>query len=64
MGLPMAVNLRQKLGKGKKMVICDVNEDALERFAEIFDKEHDCGAFEVVSSAAEAINRAVSESCM
>jgi len=60
MGLPMAVNLRRKLGIEKKLVVYDVNQEALGQFAKLIDQEHDRGRFEIVSSPAEVICAAVS----
>lgn len=58
MGYPMAVNLRNKLDKEKAMVICDVNEEAIQRFvSEASTTERQV---RVVPSAAEAITLAVS----
>lgn len=58
MGLPMAVNLRRKLPRHKKMLIYDVNPASLKKFAALVDQGYDSGSFNVVSSAAEAITSA------
>lgn len=58
MGYPMAVNLRRKVGNDIKIIIHDVNKEALERFRTSMADEH--GPVEIVSSAAEAIKAAVS----
>jgi hypothetical protein len=58
MGYPMAVNLRSKLSPEYTLIICDVNESALQRFQQEI-KEKQAGPVEVVSTGAEAVRAAV-----
>lgn len=58
MGYPMAVNLRRKISNDIKIIINDVNKEALERYRTSMMDEH--GPVEIASSAAEAIRTAVS----
>lgn len=54
MGYPMAKNLRAGLGEDTRLLICDVNKDALERF-----KAETTGLVEIVQSGREAAEKAV-----
>ncbi|KAL1966532.1 hypothetical protein VTN77DRAFT_4454 [Rasamsonia byssochlamydoides] len=57
MGYPMAVNLRTQLGPEYRLLICDVNGDALQKFqAEM--KEKNAGPVEVVATGFEAVKAA------
>lgn len=56
MGYPMAKNLRKGLSSDKKLLICDVSTEALERFQKETDGQ---GPVEVVSNGFEAAKAAV-----
>jgi hypothetical protein len=56
MGYPMAKNLRAGLGQDTKLLICDVNTDALDRFKVETEGQ---GRVEVVSNGYEAAKTAV-----
>lgn len=56
MGYYMAVNLRNKIGKDKGMVVCDVNSEACERF---LTETADAGSSSIVKTAREAVEAAV-----
>ena len=55
MGYGMAVNLRKKMDSSQTLLICDVNEGALEKF----QAEMNQGPIQVVKTGAEAATRAV-----
>ena len=57
MGYGMAVNLRSKLDRSKTFYICDVSEDAINRFKLELDGQ---GPIEVVQNGTEAVAVAVS----
>jgi hypothetical protein len=57
MGYGMAVNLRSKLDNRMTFYVCDVNEQAINRFKE---EVGSCGPVEVVENGAEAAQVAVS----
>lgn len=57
MGYPMAVNLRNKIGNHKAMVVCDVNQLALEKFRSGIPGES--GPVSIASTPVEAITLAV-----
>ncbi len=56
MGYGMAVNLRTKVNRDITLVVCDVNQEAVDRFrAEVTDH----GPIEVARNGFEAIQKAV-----
>jgi len=57
MGYHMAVNLRNKIGSDKDMVVCDVDHKACERFQ---SETADVGRSRIVANASEAVQAAVS----
>lgn len=58
MGYDMAVNLRTKVNRDTTLVVCDVNQEAIDRFrAEVMDH----GPIEVARNGFEAIQKAVSQ---
>ena len=57
MGFPMAINLRTGLGPDKKILICDVSEQALSKYQ---TKTEGKGPVEVVKNGFEAVQQAVS----
>lgn len=61
MGYPMAVNLRSKIGKEKKIVVCDINAAVCEKFKA---EEWMHGPIEIVENGLKAIEVAVSEDTM
>ena len=56
MGFPMAVNLRTKMDKNSKLLVCDVSPEQIERYQA---KVQGAGEVEVVSNGAEAAKLAV-----
>lgn len=56
MGYPMAMNLKRGLPSDVKFVICDVNEEAVQKFRSAVDSK---GSVEVASNAAELIKLVV-----
>lgn len=58
MGYGMAVNLRTKMDPTMNMVICDVNQAAVEKFQQQMQGK---GNISVVGSGAEASGKAVSQ---
>ncbi len=56
MGYSMAVNLRTKMDPSATLLICDVNEAAIEKFKKQVAGK---GPIEVVKTGAEAAERAV-----
>jgi len=57
MGYGMARNMREKVGKETTLVVCDLNQEAIDKFiAE--SSEH--GPIEIVKNGFEAIQKAVS----
>lgn len=57
MGYGMAVNLRSKVGKETTLVVCDVNQEAIDRFKA---ENSDHGPIEVAKNGFEAVQKAVS----
>lgn len=57
MGFPMAINLRKGLGADKKILICDVSEEALSKYQKQTEGK---GPVEVVKNGFEAVQQAVS----
>lgn len=57
MGFPMAVNLRTKMDKNTKLLVCDVSEEQIGKYR---TKVQGKGEVEVVSNGAEAARLAVS----
>ena len=57
MGYPMAKNLRKGLGSDKKMLICDVNAEAIKRFQQETAGQ---GPVEIVANGFEAARATVS----
>ncbi|KAK3309227.1 NAD binding domain of 6-phosphogluconate dehydrogenase-domain-containing protein [Chaetomium strumarium] len=55
MGYPMAKNLRAGLGRDKKLLVCDVNNDALHRFKAETEGQ---GPVEIVNNGFEAAKEA------
>ncbi|OCL05536.1 3-hydroxyisobutyrate dehydrogenase [Glonium stellatum] len=55
MGYPMAVNLHAGLGPDQKLLICDVNSDAISRFKKETEGK---GSVEVVNNGFEAVRAA------
>jgi 3-hydroxyisobutyrate dehydrogenase len=60
MGYPMAKNIRAGLGPEKKLLICDVNTEALDHFKE---ETRGKGPVEVVQNGFEAAKAAVGNFC-
>lgn len=58
MGYPMALNLLKGLGPDKTLLICDVSEDALQRFQVEAEGE---ASVAVIQNGFEAAKAAVSE---
>jgi hypothetical protein len=56
MGYSMAVNLRTKMNPSATLLVCDVNEVAIEKFLKQMEGK---GNIEVVKSGKEAASRAV-----
>lgn len=56
MGYSMAVNLRSKMDSSATLLICDINEAALEKFQKQMAGK---GPIEVVKTGKEAASRAV-----
>lgn len=56
MGYGMAVNLRSKLDNSQTMYICDISNDAINRFRTELEGQ---GPIEVVENGAEAVKSAV-----
>lgn len=56
MGYPMAVNLRNGLSPEYKLLICDVNKDAISKFQKQVEGK---GPVEVISNGNEAAQGAV-----
>jgi 6-phosphogluconate dehydrogenase len=56
MGYPMALNLRKKVGSEYTILICDVVQDALQKFQE---EAAGTGPIEVVQTGYEAVQAAV-----
>jgi 3-hydroxyisobutyrate/3-hydroxypropionate dehydrogenase len=59
MGYPMAKNLLKGLGPEKTLLICDVNNEALERFKKEAEISGAAAKVEVVENGYEAIKGAV-----
>jgi 3-hydroxyisobutyrate/3-hydroxypropionate dehydrogenase len=57
MGYPMAVNLRSGLSPDYKLLICDVNKEAIVKFQKQVEGK---GPVEIVSNGFEAAKSAVS----
>jgi 3-hydroxyisobutyrate dehydrogenase len=57
MGYPMAVNLRNGLSSDYKLLICDVNKEAISKFQKQVEGK---GPVEVISNGHEAAKAAVS----
>lgn len=57
MGYPMAVNLRNGLSPEYKLLICDVNKEAISKFQKQVEGK---GPVEVISNGLEAAQAAVS----
>ncbi|KAK5953050.1 hypothetical protein OHC33_005618 [Knufia fluminis] len=55
MGYGMAVNLRSKVGKETTLVVCDVNQEAIDRFKA---ENSDHGPIEVAKNGFEAVQKA------
>lgn len=58
MGYPMAINLRKKLPQTSKLVICDVNQEAISRFVEETKDPH--GTVAVATTPKEVAASSVS----
>jgi len=56
MGYPMAVNLRSKVGSETTLLVCDVSQEAIQRFK---DQMQGQGPIEVVKNGYEAAIAAV-----
>jgi hypothetical protein len=56
MGYGMAINLRTKLDNSTTFYVCDVNQDAIDRFK---DEMNGQGQIEVVRNGADAVRVAV-----
>lgn len=56
MGYGMALNLRSKMNKDQTLFICDISNEAIDRFKTELNDE---GPIEVVPNAAEAAKAAV-----
>lgn len=59
MGYPMAKNLRAGLGKETRLLICDVNAEALDRFIQ---EAEGMGPVNIVKNGSEAVQAAVRRS--
>ena len=57
MGFPMAVNLRSKIDKSTKIIICDVSPEQIEKYKSTIRGQ---GEVDVVANGAEAARQAVS----
>lgn len=57
MGYGMALNLRSKMDKDQTLYICDVSDQAIQKFQKELDGQ---GPIEVVNTGAEAVKSAVS----
>jgi len=58
MGYGMARNIREKVGKETTLIVCDLNQEAIDRFK---TESSDHGPIEIVKNGFEAIQKAVSE---
>ena len=56
MGYPMARNLRAGLDKGRKLIVCDVSKEAIDKFQKETEGQ---GPVEVASNGAECVKTAV-----
>ncbi|KAF7188971.1 putative 3-hydroxyisobutyrate dehydrogenase, mitochondrial [Pseudocercospora fuligena] len=57
MGYPMALNLRRKIDSDRELIVCDINQDVINRFQK---QTEDDGPVKVVNTAYEALQEAVS----
>ena len=57
MGFPMAVNLRSKVDKSTKILICDVSPDQIEKYKSTVQGKGEVGT---IANGAEAARQAVS----